>query len=124
MSSSNQLYPTRLNIPCSNRTQNPVSTAILKYHDSPSPTKIPSRSNLRTIYFRITRRELFRAKSNQTLDRINHSIVRSSELSFTLFCVPTKSARDFFRKIFSAARITCFGPSPFKTQPIRPTKKP
>jgi hypothetical protein len=26
---------------CPNRTQNPVSTAILKYHDSPSPTKNP-----------------------------------------------------------------------------------
>ena len=41
MSSSNQFYPTRLNIPCSIRTQNPVSTAILKYYDSPSPTKNP-----------------------------------------------------------------------------------
>jgi hypothetical protein len=41
VSSSNQFYPTRLNISCSNRTQNPVPTAILKYHDLPSPTKNP-----------------------------------------------------------------------------------
>jgi hypothetical protein len=37
----NQFYPFRPNILCSNRTQNPVSTAIFKYHDSPSPTKNP-----------------------------------------------------------------------------------
>jgi hypothetical protein len=37
----------------------------------------------------------FRANSNQTLDRVNRSPVRSSELSFTLFCVPTKSAVEF-----------------------------
>jgi hypothetical protein len=41
MSSSNQIYPTRPNISCPNRTQNPVSTTILKYHDSPSLTKNP-----------------------------------------------------------------------------------
>jgi hypothetical protein len=52
-------YSTRPNISCPNRTQNPVSTTILKYHDSPSPTKNRSRSSLKTIYFQITRRELF-----------------------------------------------------------------
>jgi hypothetical protein len=41
MSPSNQFYPTRPNISCPNRTQNPVSTAILKYHDPISPTKNP-----------------------------------------------------------------------------------
>jgi hypothetical protein len=35
-------YSTQPNISCLNRTQNPVSTAILKYHDSPSPTKNPN----------------------------------------------------------------------------------
>jgi hypothetical protein len=34
-------YSTRPNISCLDWTQNPVSTAILKYHDSPSPTKNP-----------------------------------------------------------------------------------
>jgi hypothetical protein len=34
-------YSSRLNIACPNRIQNPVSTMILKYHDSPSPTKNP-----------------------------------------------------------------------------------
>jgi hypothetical protein len=37
----NQFYPFRPNILCSNRTQNPVSTAILKCHDPISPTKNP-----------------------------------------------------------------------------------
>jgi hypothetical protein len=41
MSSSNQFYPTRSNISCPNRSENPVSIAILKYHYSPSPTKNP-----------------------------------------------------------------------------------
>jgi hypothetical protein len=34
-------YSTQPNISCPNQIQNPASTAILKYHDSPSPTKIP-----------------------------------------------------------------------------------
>jgi hypothetical protein len=41
-----------------------------------------------------------RAKSNQTLGRVNRSIVRSSELYFALFSVETNSAGAFlFRKI-------------------------
>jgi hypothetical protein len=122
MSSSNQFYPTRLNIPCSNRTRNPVSTAILKYHDSPSPTKIPSRSHLRMIYFRITRRELFRANSKQTPGRVNCATFRSSELFSLCFSVATKSARAFLIPENNLARPDLdFGPSPF--QPNRPTKK-
>jgi hypothetical protein len=34
-------YSTRPNISCPNRILNPVLTAILKCHDSPSPTKNP-----------------------------------------------------------------------------------
>jgi hypothetical protein len=66
----------------------------------------------------------FRANSNQTLDRINRSIVRSSELLFTLFCVPTKSARAFFRKIFSAARLQVLGQAHLKPSPLGPLRNP
>jgi hypothetical protein len=118
-------YSTQPNISCPNQIQNPVSTAILNYHTSTSPTTNPKASRIpRQIIFESCVGNYFRAKSNQTLDRVNRVVVRSSELCFTPFRVQTKSARDFFRKIFSAARITHFGPSPFKTQPIRPTKKP
>jgi hypothetical protein len=79
MSSSNQFYPTRPNISCPNRTQNLVSTAILKYHDSRSPTKNPKPISGRFILeSRVG--NYFRANSNQTLGRINRSIVRSLKL--------------------------------------------
>jgi hypothetical protein len=59
----------------------------------------------------------FQEKSNQTLGRINRSIVHSSELYFALFSVETNSVGAFlFRKIFSAARLRVLGqgqPSPF-----------
>jgi hypothetical protein len=42
-------YSTRPSISCLDRTQNPVSTTILKCHDPISPTKIQDRSNLRAI---------------------------------------------------------------------------
>jgi hypothetical protein len=41
VSSSNQFYPTRLNISCSNELKTPYRQQILKYHDSPSSTKNP-----------------------------------------------------------------------------------
>jgi hypothetical protein len=61
MSSSNQFYPTRPSISCLDRTQNPVSTTILKYHDSPSPNKNPKliRSLRETFISKIVREELF-----------------------------------------------------------------
>jgi hypothetical protein len=118
MSSSNQFYPTRLNISWPNRTQNPVSTAVLKYHDSLSPTKKSKADQiLRRFIFKSRVRIYFRAKSNQTLGQVNRVVVRSSELCFTLFRVQTNSARAFlFRKIFSVARFRVLGqaqPSPF-----------
>jgi hypothetical protein len=65
VSSSNQFYPTRLNISCSNRTQNPVSTTILKCHDSPSLTKIPQAGRIpRQFIFEPCVGNYFRAKSN------------------------------------------------------------
>jgi hypothetical protein len=81
VSSSNQFYLTRLNISCSNRTQNPVSTAILKYHDSPSPTKNPKPIKISGWFIFESRvGNYFRAKFNQTLGQVNRSIVRSPEL--------------------------------------------
>jgi hypothetical protein len=51
-----------------------------------------------------------REKSNQTLGRVNRSIVRSSELYFTLFSVETNPAGAFlFRKLFSVARLSILG---------------
>jgi hypothetical protein len=71
-------YSTRPNISCPNRTQNPVSTTILKYHKSPSPTKNPKAGHIPgRIIFESCARNYFRAKSNPTLGRINRSIVRS-----------------------------------------------
>jgi hypothetical protein len=94
-------YSTRPSISCPNRIQNPVSTAILNYHTSPSPTTNPKASRIpRQIIFESCVGNYFRAKSNQTLDRVNRVVVRSSELCFTLFRVQTNSARAFlFRKI-------------------------
>ena len=81
MSSSNKFYPTWPNISCPNRIQNPVSTAILKCHDSPSPTKNPNADQISGRFIFESRvGNYFRAKSNQTLGRINRSIVRSSKL--------------------------------------------
>ena len=89
-------YSTQPNISCPNQIQNPVSTAILKCHDSPSPTKIQSRSNLRAIYFRITCRELFSSeikldsRSNKSLDRpfvrtLFRSVLRRDEIRRSIF---------------------------------------
>jgi hypothetical protein len=60
MSSSNQFYLTRTNISCPNRIQNPVSTAILKCHDSPSPTKNikPIKSLRETFASKIVREKI------------------------------------------------------------------
>jgi hypothetical protein len=78
MSSSNQFYPTRPNILCPNRIQNPVSTAILKCHDSPSPTKNPKAGRIpRQFIFKSCIENYCRAKSNQTLGRVNRPIFRN-----------------------------------------------
>jgi hypothetical protein len=81
MPSSNQIYLTRPNISCPNRIQNPVSTMILKCHDSPSPTKKSKADQISGRFIFESRvGNYFRAKSNQTLGRVNRAIVRSSEL--------------------------------------------
>jgi hypothetical protein len=74
-------YSTQLNISCPNRIQNPASVAILKCHDSPSPTKNPKAGRIqRQFIFESCLGNYFRANSNQTLGRIDRSIVRSSKL--------------------------------------------
>jgi hypothetical protein len=74
-------YSTQPNILCPNRTQNPVSTAILKYHESPSPTKNPKAGHIPgRIIFESCARSYFRANSKQTPGRVNRVTVRSSEL--------------------------------------------
>jgi hypothetical protein len=100
MSSSNQIYPTRPNISCPNRIQIPVSTTILKSHDSPSPTKNPKAGHIpRQFIFESCVGNYCRAKSNQTLGRVNRPISRNL---FALFFVETNSAGAFvFREIIS-----------------------
>jgi hypothetical protein len=94
------LYPIRL--------QKSTSAMIFKCPDlslsiiNPKAGHIPIR-----FIFESCARSYFRAKFNHTLGRINHSIVRSSEIYFALFSVETNSAGAFlFREIFSAARLS------------------
>jgi hypothetical protein len=104
-------YSTRLNTSMSDLiSKKSTSAMISKCHDLSSPTKNPKAGHIpRRCIFESCVRSYFRANSNQTLGRINRSTIRSSELSFTLFCVPTKSAGAFFRKIFSTARLCVLG---------------
>ena len=70
-------YSTRPNISCPNRIQNPVSTTILKYRDSPSPTKNPKAGCIpRQFIFESCIGNYCRAKLNRTLGRINRSTFR------------------------------------------------
>jgi hypothetical protein len=79
MLSSNQFYPTRPNISCPNRIKNPVLTAILKCHDSPSPSKKKSKAdqNLReTFISRIVREKISKAESPMGCPQINSYLIR------------------------------------------------
>ena len=71
-------YSTRPNISCPNRTRNPVSTAILKYHDSPSLTKNRKAGRIpRQFIFESCVGICCRAKSNKTLSRVSRPIFRN-----------------------------------------------
>jgi hypothetical protein len=104
-------YSTQPNISCPNRIQNSVSTAILKCHDSPSPTKNPNADQISGQFIFESRvGNYFRANSNQTLGRINRSIFRSSELQLALF-LHRQLPREHFipENKFSAARLHVSG---------------
>jgi hypothetical protein len=80
-------YSTRPNISCPNRIQNPVSTTILKCHDSPYPTKNPKASRIpRQFIFESCARSYFceRIQIKLSVELIAQSSVRrnSSSLCF------------------------------------------
>jgi hypothetical protein len=74
-------YPIRLNVSISNPISKSTTTAILKYHDSPSSTKKSKTDQISGRFIFESRiGNYFRANSKQTLGRVNHATVRSSEL--------------------------------------------
>jgi hypothetical protein len=63
----------------------PTPAAILKCHDSPSPTRNPKADRISTWFiFESCARSYFREKSNQTLDRVNRPIFQNL---FALFSI-------------------------------------
>jgi hypothetical protein len=123
MSSSNQLYPTRPNISCPNRIQNPVSTAILKCHDSPSPTKNPKADPISGRFiFPITRRELIseRIQNRLSAELIAQPFVRLHSVSLC-FSVATNSAGAFYSGNNLARHDLAFWAKHIVAQPTKET---
>jgi hypothetical protein len=122
MSSSNQFYPTRPNISCPNRTQNPVSTAILKISRFAFSDEKSKPIKSQRFIFESRVGNYFRANSNQTLGRINRSIFHSSELQLALF-LHRRLPREHFipENKFSAARLRILGQA--HSSPAQPAKE-
>jgi hypothetical protein len=108
-------YPIRLNISVSNPISKSASTAIFKYHDSPSPTKNPkpikSQDELFSNHAQVIIFE--RNQIRLSIELIAEPSVRPNSFR-SVFSVATNSAGAYlFRKIFSAARFRILGqPNP------------
>jgi hypothetical protein len=127
ISSSNQFYPTRPIISCPNQTQNLVSTAIIKYHDSPSPTKNPKPIKSQDELFSNHARGIISEQSEIQLsaDLIAQSFVRPNSNSL---CFYTDDFREsiFIRKNNLARPEYVFWAKPNSAQPssIGPLRNP
>jgi hypothetical protein len=120
---SNQIYPTQPNISCPNRVKNPVSTAILNCHASPSPTKSETNRS-QFMLFLIWREEFFFPSGAKQIKLFVRIICHSVQPSTSSLCFYTDGLREsiFISKNKLAQPDNVFGPA--QPSPFGPLRKP